>query len=125
MRRVRTKDTRPELLLRQALWAVGLRYRLGLRMTGNPDLVFLRAKVAVFVDGCFWHGCPLHYTVPERNAAFWGQKLSRNLARDITVNEQLNNAGWTVVRVWEHELDNDLVQVVRKIEQAVHGDPRY
>jgi len=107
MSRQATRDTTPEMLLRRRLHSLGLRYRVhrqplpGVRRTA--DIVFTKARVAVFVDGCFWHGCPEHATSPKTNADWWAAKLSRNVQRDAETDDLLANAGWTVVRVWEHE----------------------
>lgn len=101
------RDTRPELAVRSAVHALGLRYRVGVRplpqMRRTADLVFPGAKVAVFVDGCFWHGCPSHHRPAKRNSEFWAAKIEGNIARDADTNRQLALAGWRVVRVWEHE----------------------
>ena len=104
----RKRDTRPELALRSELHRRGLRYRIdqkplkGLRC--KADIVFRRQKVAVFVDGCFWHGCPDHGTSPKTNAAYWSAKIGRNTERDRLNDAELSDAGWVVVRVWEHEI---------------------
>src|SRR4051794_33740524 len=82
MSRIKGKNTKPELMLRKALWAAGLRYRLHTRLPGRPDLTFSGSRVVVFVDGCFWHSCPKHRTTPKTNAAFWNAKIGRNTARD-------------------------------------------
>ena len=100
--------TRCEIAIRSELHARGLRFRkdLLLRVGGirvRPDIVFTKARVAVFVDGCFWHACPEHGRSPKSNKAYWGPKLQRNRDRDAEVNEVLRRAQWTVVRVWEHE----------------------
>jgi DNA mismatch endonuclease (patch repair protein) len=120
MARVRRRDTAPELELRSELHRRGLRYRVDRRpLKGVPsraDLVFGPAKVAVYVDGCFWHSCPEHGTMPRSNEAFWQQKLARNRERDATVNEMLATAGWTVVRVWEHE---EIDAAADRVESAV------
>jgi DNA mismatch endonuclease (patch repair protein) len=79
-------------------------WRRGRPLFGKPDFVFRKNKVALFVDGCFWHGCPKHGTRPKTNAGFWNEKLRRNIARDRLVNRTLREAGWRVVRIWEHEL---------------------
>lgn len=103
----RTRDTGVELALRRALHRSGLRYRVdvaplpGLRR--RADLVFTRSKVAVMVDGCFWHSCPEHGTFPKANGDWWATKLARNVDRDRETNELLTAAGWLIVRVWEHE----------------------
>lgn len=108
MRANRKRDTRPERRLRSALHRHGLRFRVHRRVAlggviVSPDVVFGRAKVAVFVDGCFWHGCPDHGTRPKINSWYWGPKLEHNRRRDRLVDQALCLAGWSVVRVWEHE----------------------
>ncbi|WP_313861669.1 very short patch repair endonuclease [Mycobacterium sp.] len=116
----RSRDTKPELALRSAVHARGLRYRVaakpltGLRRTA--DLVFPRAKVAVFLDGCFWHGCPEHHTVATANATFWADKVEGNRARDRDTDSRLADAGWVSVRVWEHE---DPAEAARRVEDVV------
>ena len=107
--------------LRQALWKAGLRYRLEgpTRLPGRPDLFFVRAKVAVFVDGCFWHGCPEHGTQPKTRPEFWAAKIARNRERDGQVDAALAAMGWHVVRVWEHELRQDLDGCVARIRALV------
>lgn len=107
MSRIRGRDTGPEVRLRKALWSSGVRYRLRSQLPGHPDLVFHRARVAVFVDGCFWHGCPQHFVQPRSNGDFWRTKLERNIARDREVDVELAQLGWKAVRVWEHEIDAD------------------
>jgi DNA mismatch endonuclease, patch repair protein len=101
------KDTAPELALRRALHALGYRYAVDAPLPGIPrrrcDLLFGRRKVVVFVDGCFWHGCPQHATIPSANRAWWEDKLRGNRERDRDTDDRLQLAGWTVVRVWEHE----------------------
>lgn len=117
----RRRDTRPERRVRSALFALGLRFRVDypirVATQSRPiraDIVFTRAKLAVFIDGCFWHGCPDHGTRPQRNSRYWTAKLGRNKDRDQRYDTLLTTAGWTVVRVWEHE-DPDLVA-----EQILH-----
>lgn len=106
MRAQRTRDTEAERALRSALFRRGLRFRVNQRVPGLSrktfDVIFPRARVAVLVDGCFWHGCPLHATWPKANADWWRNKIEENQRRDIATNEALTAAGWTVVRVWEH-----------------------
>lgn len=119
MSRVRNKDTVPELLLRRALWHSGLRYRLRPLLPGKPDLAFLGSRVAVFVDGCFWHGCPFHYKVPASNTAFWSNKVERNRKRDQEVNQALDELGWKVLRFWEHDLENSLDNVVSLVRGVI------
>lgn len=103
----RSTNTRPEVELRRELHRLGVRYRVNARpipeLRRTADVVFTRRAVAVFVDGCFWHGCPDHYSAPKTNREFWQLKLARNVRRDREVNRRLAEAGWVVVRVWEHE----------------------
>lgn len=115
----RRRDTGPELAVRTLLHAVGLRYRVDFAPLGGrrrADIVFTRAKVAVFIDGCFWHGCPLHATYPKRNSEYWLPKLRRNTERDRETDQSLLSAGWTVVRFWEHEDPGD---VARQVEHLI------
>ena len=120
MKAVGKRDTAPELRLRLDLWRIGLRYRKHPRIADTrPDFAFLGLRIAVFVDGCFWHGCPCHYVAPVGNAAFWQEKLRRNRSRDRLVNERLQNNGWTVFRVWECEVNRRLRQVTERIRQLV------
>jgi DNA mismatch endonuclease (patch repair protein) len=103
----RRRDTAPELALRHALHAAGLRFRVHYPVPGQRrrtiDIAFTRARVAVFVDGCFWHGCPEHGTRPSQNTDWWQTKIGANRDRDANTNSVLSDAGWVVVRVWEHE----------------------
>src|SRR5689334_11075326 len=121
MARIRGRDTGPEIKLRKALWQLRLRYRLRHPLDGKPDIVFVKKRVAVFVDGCFWHGCPTHSNLPKNNAAFWATKLSRNKARDKQVTRILRRNGWTVIRVWEHALEKNAARVAEKIRKLVRS----
>jgi len=108
MRRNPRRDTGPELAVRSELQRRGLRFRkdLPLRVRGRvvrPDVVFTRARLAVFIDGCFWHRCPQHGNVPRANGDYWRPKLERNVVRDRAVDAALGEAGWRVLRAWEHE----------------------
>jgi DNA mismatch endonuclease (patch repair protein) len=107
MQNTRRRDTSPEKLLRSALHRMGLRFRLDRSpipgMRSRADIVFPRERVAVFVDGCFWHRCPAHGTTPKNNREWWVAKLDGNVERDRRVDEELRRAAWRVVRVWEHE----------------------
>jgi len=115
MARVKSSGTRPERLLRSALWKRGLRYRLHEKLPGSPDIAFVSDRLAIFVDGCFWHGCPVHYTEPRTNTAFWRAKLQRNAERDQRVDRELSAAGWRVLRIWEHEVHDDLDHVADRV----------
>lgn len=119
MRRNLKRDTRPEVALRSELHARGARFRVNLlvRVDGlsvRPDVVFTRRKLAVFVDGCFWHSCPQHGNMPRRNSEYWRPKLERNARRDDLVNESLGAAGWDVLRAWEHEPIGEVADAVMR-----------
>src|ERR1700678_2764360 len=122
MRANRRTDTKPEL----ALHARGLRYRKDFRLDladgrrVRPDVVFTRRKVAVFVDGCFWHACPDHGSKPKSNEWYWSPKLARNVERDRAADDALAQAGWTVIRLWEHVPLADAVALV----VAAVGEPK-
>ena len=120
MQRQARRDTSAELAVRKLLHARGLRYRVDVRpvpaLRRRADIVFSRAKVAVFVDGCYWHGCPEHRAFPRTNSSYWAEKFARNQARDRDTDRQLLEAGWNVVRVWEHE---DVTSVADRIELLV------
>ena len=109
MRGNKKRDTLPEILVRSALHRLGLRFRkdYAIRPEGGKltrvDVAFPRQRVAVFVDGCFWHRCPVHGNEPRSNSGYWGPKLERNVERDREVDERLHLSGWSVVRIWEHE----------------------
>ena len=119
------RDTQPELALRSAAHALGLRYRVSVRplreLRRTADLVFTKARVAVFLDGCFWHGCPDHHTVAATNASFWAEKVESTRSRDRETDRRLADAGWTSIRVWEHE---DPVEAAQRIQVVVRGRGR-
>lgn len=119
MRRQRRRDTQPELALRRALHARGHRYRVDAALPGVPrrraDLLFAGARVVVFVDGCFWHGCPVHATAPRTNRAWWQEKLIRNIERDRDTDRRLAQLGWESVRVWECAAVSEAVAEVEQV----------
>jgi DNA mismatch endonuclease (patch repair protein) len=102
-------------MLRKQLWQRGFRYRLHMRLPGRPDICFARVRLAVFVDGCFWHQCPIHYTAPVRNAQFWAEKIASNVRRDKDAQQALERLGWKVLRLWEHEIHSDLEAVIQRV----------
>lgn len=114
------RDTKPELALRSAVHALGLRYRVSAKplpeLRRTADLVFPRAKVAVFLDGCFWHGCPEHHTVATANGKFWAEKVAGNRTRDHDTDGRLVEAGWVSLRIWEHE---DPRVAAQRVEEVV------
>lgn len=122
MARIRSTNTRPECALRRALWVRGLRYRLNVRTPfGSPDLTFRSNRVVVFVDGCFWHGCPQHYLRPKTRADYWSEKLRTNVLRDQRQTTGFESQGWRVVRLWEHEIAEDLQSAANKVLRALRG----
>lgn len=119
----RPRDTAPELAIRRACHSRGLRYRIHTRPVSSlrrqADMTFRKARVAVFIDGCYWHGCPIHFVEPKANASFWKDKIEKNRQRDAETNSELEKHGWIVLRFWEHE-DPELCagtieQVVRQV----------
>lgn len=126
MQAARPRDTGPEVSLRRCLHAAGLRFRVDmpvlLEVRRRADIVFPGAKVAVFVDGCFWHCCPLHRTFPKANAAWWAEKLRTNRDRDRDTNRRLRKGGWHVERVWEHELPSEAaVRIVAAVRRRARS----
>lgn len=131
------RDTSPEMALRRVLWHAGLRYRVQYKVPGLPrrkvDIAFPTQKVAIQVDGCFWHGCPEHGSVPGRNSEWWQWKIARNQARDCDTDEQLAALGWTVIHIWEHEdVEHAAATVIDVLrppdgpgEQTVRGTGRW
>lgn len=118
MSRVRTRDTAPEVALRRALWAAGLRgWRLHPgKVPGRPDLVWIGRRVAVFVDGAFWHGHPDYYW--GQSGKFWDEKIARNRARDVQISAVLAEHGWRVVRLWDFEIEIEVTQCVERIRSV-------
>jgi DNA mismatch endonuclease (patch repair protein) len=125
MSRIRSRDTSPELALRSALYAAGARgWRCHPKhLPGKPDLAFTRWKVAVFVDGCFWHGHPDFFT-PGKSGAYWDAKIARTKERDRVANESLRAAGWRVVRLWDFEVEQDLASCVSRVVKALRRSQR-
>ncbi|WP_285781698.1 very short patch repair endonuclease [Microbispora sp. NBRC 16548] len=122
MRSNRPRDTKPELALRRAVHALGLRYNVAARplpaVRRTADMVFPRIRVAVFLDGCFWHGCPAHHSVAKTNADYWAEKVRRNRERDLETDRMLREAGWSVIRIWEHE---NPVEAAHRVAEAVRA----
>lgn len=119
MARVKQRDSVIETTLRRGLWSAGVRYRKHVRILGTPDLVIRSARVVVFVDSCFWHGCRRHGRQPKSNVEFWTAKIARNRERDRKVSLAYRRAGWTVVRVWEHEIKWSAKSAVRRVVAAI------
>ena len=123
MAKVRQTDTDAELALRREMYRIGLRYRIGYEVLRKPrrvaDVAFPGRKIAVFVDGCFWHGCPEHATWPKRNADFWRQKIEANRQRDADTNARLQANGWTALRFWSHESPIEAAKTVARVVAKV------
>lgn len=121
----RKVDTRPEVVLRSALHRSGARFRKNHNLKVDDgrairvDIVFAKEKLAVFVDGCFWHRCPLHGTEPRSNVGYWGRKLDRNVERDRETDERLRVSGWATLRIWEHEAVDQACERVERERQAM------
>ena len=118
----RSRDTRPELAVRSAVHRRGIRFRVSIRpqpeLPRTADLVLRRSRIAVFVDGCYWHGCPDHYTQPSTNSEYWAKKIARNVERDAETTAYLRHAGWKVLRFWEHE---DPESVADQVQESVRA----
>lgn len=122
MARIKGRHTTPERTLRSMLWSKGLRYRVhGRTPVGRPDIVFPSTRIAVFIDGCFWHGCPMHYVRPRTRDAFWAEKLFANVERDRRQTLQLEQEGWRVLRFWEHQVEEEIKAVLDEIAAAASG----
>lgn len=127
MKSNRRRDTKPEVAVRRLLHARGLRYRVDVPLEFDrrrrADIVFPAARLAVFIDGCFWHGCQEHYTVPATHPEFWAEKRTKNMARDRETTERLALSGWTVKRYWEHEdptsVANDVQSTYRRLRPTI------
>lgn len=128
MSRQRRRDTKPELSIRRILHSRGYRYRVAWPIPGMPrrsvDIAFTRARLAVFVDGCFWHSCPVHATSPVANGEWWSEKLAKNRARDAATSAHLAGLGWTVVRIWEHESPDDAAQLILEHLRTMRSEAR-
>jgi DNA mismatch endonuclease, patch repair protein len=119
MSRIRSKNTKPELLLRKTLWHLGYRgYRIhNQKIPGKPDIVFTKKKIAIFIDGCFWHGCPQCFVEPKSNRDYWLPKIRRTIERDKMQNVRLQSDGWNVIRIWEHDIKQNNQKMIQKIFQ--------
>ena len=122
MSRIGSRDTKPELRLRKLLWARGLRgYRVHSKLPGRPDLAWSRGRVAIFVDGCFWHGCPScsDGRTPTSNTSYWNSKRRMNKLRDAKRTRDLEAMGWRVLRLWEHEVLKETVKSAKRVEKVL------
>lgn len=109
MSKIRSKETKLEIKFRKALWNKGFRYRKNAkRYFGKPDVLLKKYRTVIFIDSCFWHGCPKHFKMPSTRMAFWKKKIERNRQRDKEVDRHYKKEGWTVVRLWEHQIEKNL-----------------
>ncbi len=119
MRAVKSSNTKLEKLVRSALWRNGLRFRIKNKLPGKPDMVFKGAKTVIFIDSCFWHGCPEHCRMPSSNTEYWNKKIQRNEKRDNEINKIYENLDWNIIRIWEHELKTDPAKTLEKLENHI------
>lgn len=120
MREVKSENTQLEIIVRSALWKRGLRFRKNVKsLPGKPDIVFSRLRLAIFIDSCFWHGCPYHFRMPKSNVNYWNEKINRNKQRDEELNKKYKEMNWKIIRIWEHEIMKDLESIIDKIEVIV------
>lgn len=129
MRGNRSRDTKPELAVRRLLHARGLRYRVNYRpcaeLRRTADIVFTRQKIAIFIDGCYWHGCPEHYVAAKTNVEYWGAKIAANIARDAETSDALSEAGWTVLRYWSHTRPEEIADSIVEQVDALRCRPEH
>lgn len=123
MSRIRSKNTSPELLVRKALWADGIRYRIHDKtVIGTPDISIKTKKIAIFIDGCFWHGCPSCYIKPKSNKLYWRKKLSYNKNRRKNVKDKLKADGWKIMEFWECNIRDDTDRIASKIKTKIEKE---
>lgn len=116
MRAIRSTSTKLETEICRQLWKKGIRFRKNVKnLYGKPDIAIKKYKIVIFLDSCFWHGCPVHYRIPKSNEEYWYKKIHRNIDRDKEVNEYYYQNRWHLLRVWEHEIKNDVDEVVSRI----------
>lgn len=122
MSQIRSRNTQPEIILRKAISSEGIRgYRLNYKLLGKPDIVFPKRKIAIFIDGCFWHKCPVCFIRPETNRRFWNKKIVSNVKRDKIVNAELKRKGWKIIRIWEHEIEKQKLIKKKIIDKIGYG----
>ncbi|HID31307.1 MAG TPA: very short patch repair endonuclease [Desulfobacterales bacterium] len=121
MRKVKSRDTSLEKRFRSALFKRGLRFRKRSALPGNPDVVFPKERIVVFIDSCFWHGCPQHLRMPKSNRDYWEKKIAKNRRRDEEVNAYYISSEWTALRLWEHDLKENFEKCVASTERMVRA----
>lgn len=120
MQAIRAKETALEIMVRKELWKKGIRYRKNVRdLMGVPDIAIKKHKLVIFLDSCYWHGCPEHGVMPKSNREFWEKKIKRNIERDTEVTSYYRSRNWTILRFWEHEVKQDLDGIIDRIIKAI------
>jgi len=120
MSQIKGKNTSPEIIIRKLLYSKGIRgYRIHYPLIGKPDIVFIKRRLVVFIDGCYWHKCPECFTIPQTRTEFWLEKINKNVARDNKINHQLVNEGWKVLRFWEHDVRKNPEEIVDTIISGI------
>ncbi len=126
MRAVKSNDSKMEIKFRSALWRSGLRFYKNVKsLSGKPDIVFPKKKVVIFLDSCFWHGCPEHLRMPKSNLDYWQPKIERNKKRDSEINAYYSENNWQIFRIWEHELKTNFDNQVSEVARAVRRSQNY
>jgi DNA mismatch endonuclease (patch repair protein) len=115
MSKIRSTDTQLEKIFRKKLSSFKLKYRKNYKLLGKPDIVFVSKRLTIFIDSCFWHGCPKHLRIPKSNKSYWIQKIQKNIKRDAYVTNELKKEGWAVMRFWEHDIRNGLEKSAKKV----------
>lgn len=123
MAQVKSRNTSPEIAFRKILYKNGIRYRLHYKIDGNPDIVIVSKKIAIFIDGCFWHKCPRCYRPPHTNLHYWEPKIERNVLRDRANNKTLKLKGWHVIRFWEHQIKKTPQKALAKVLKLIRLEP--
>lgn len=122
MSRVKSKDSSIEKILRKELWKKGFRYRKNSsKYFGKPDIIFKKYKIVIFIDSCFWHGCPKHFRMPSSNQEYWKTKITRNKGRDKEINSYYRKGKWKIIRLWEHDILDDLPKCLNLIENKLNN----
>jgi DNA mismatch endonuclease, patch repair protein len=125
MQAVRSKNTKLELAVTKELWKRGIRFRKNVSgLFGKPDIAIKKHKIVIFIDSCFWHGCELHCRLPKKNEEFWIKKIKRNKERDKEVTNYYIDNGWNILRIWEHELNENFNEVINTIERFIETNKK-
>ncbi|MGF7534725.1 very short patch repair endonuclease [Bacillus mexicanus] len=121
MKAVKSKNTKIEKVVSKEIWRRGIRFRKNVKdLKGKPDIAIKKYKIVIFIDSCFWHGCPLHGRIPKSNVEFWNNKIKRNIERDKSINQHYTRKGWNILRIWEHDLNKKkFSQKIDEIEEWI------